>query len=48
MTATTEDMFVLRARATECLGILVQCYEKEQAAQMMQELMPLVFAGLWT
>ena len=46
MTATTEDMFVLRARATECLGILVQCYEKEQAAQMIGELMPLVFAGL--
>lgn len=46
MTAETEDVFQLRARATECAGILTQCYDGDQAAALLADMMPFVYAGL--
>lgn len=46
MTTETPEVFQLRARATECSGIVTQCYEKAQAAQMIAELMPYVYSGI--
>ncbi len=46
MTTTTPEVFQLRARATECSGILTQCYDKDQAAQMIADLMPFVYGGI--
>jgi hypothetical protein len=46
MSTETADVFQLRARATECAGIFAQCYEKEQGAALLAELMPFVYAGI--
>lgn len=46
MTTETTEVFQLRARATECAGIFTQCFDKEQAAQMIAELMPFVYSGI--
>jgi hypothetical protein len=46
MTATEEEMLVIRARATECVGIVIQCYEPETAMQHISEFLPLAMQGL--
>ena len=36
----------LRARATECAGIIISCYDAETARAHLGELMPLALSGL--
>ena len=35
----------LRARATECAGIIISCYDAETARAHLGELMPLALSG---